>query len=183
MRKNPRIRKDPSLLRLLSAGIVFVLIASVVGVGLPISAQAGRAHQDFPPKPGATPIIITLPNLNPTTTPANPPAPPTSPPPPRKVANKHPKHSADASIGVATRDSYVRELLARLRHRAGVSSAWKGVANGRVTSFALLSPQTVSGRWLALGRIPYGATYSHVKTIKAYVSMARRTVEELQPGR
>jgi hypothetical protein len=185
MAENAGIRKGTSLLKLLSGAIVFVLFTSAIGIGLPISAHAGRAHQDFPPKPGATPIIIGLPNLNPTAAPgsANPPAPPTSPSPPHKVASKHPKHSADASIGIATRDSYVRALLSRFRHRAGVSSAWKGVARGRVDTFALLSRQSVSGKWLALGRIPYSAGYSNVKTIKAYVSMARGVVEELQPGR
>jgi hypothetical protein len=164
-----------------SVGLILLsLSASAAGMGLPTRVEAGRPHQDFPPKPGATAIIVTLPNLNPTAAPAS--KPPAAPPPPHKVASKHPKHSTDASIGIATRDSFVRTLLSRLPHRAGVSSAWKGVANGRVTSFALLTPRTVSGKWLALGRIPYGATYSHVKTIKAYVSMSRRTVEELQPG-
>jgi hypothetical protein len=170
------LQKRTSVLKALVGLALLSLLTFGAGVHAPTRVEAGHLHQDFPPKPGATAIIITLPNLNPTAAPA---AKPPAPPPPRKVTSKRP----DASIGIATRDSYVRGLLSRLPHRAGVSSPWRGVAGGRVTSFALTSARTVSGKWLALGRIPYSATYLRVKTIKAYVSMSRRTVEELQPGR
>ena len=134
---------------------------------------AGGAHQDFPPRPGATPIVIGLPNLNPPTATAVP-------------SGGHAQHSLKAptppdAVRVALSNAYVKALLRGKAYRIKKVTAWPP-GLGKLVVVAFYRPTTVSGVWIRAGKAPYRATYTRVTSLRIYVRPAKKLVVAIAPN-
>ncbi|HEY8684329.1 MAG TPA: hypothetical protein VIO57_01870, partial [Chloroflexota bacterium] len=90
-------------------------LLSVGGVAF-AAHQAAGSHQDFPPRPGATPIVIGLPNLNPPTA--------TAVPSGSHVSGSSKPASPPDAVRVALTNTYVKALLKGRAYRVDRVTAW-----------------------------------------------------------
>jgi hypothetical protein len=121
-------------------------------------------HQDFPPRPGGTPIVIGLPDLNlPTATAVTPAghAPPTSKPAPLQDA-----------VRVALANTYVKALLKGKAYRIQKVALCPS-GNGKLVVVGFYATTTVSGTWISVGKPPYHAVYHNVVGLQIYVKATR----------
>lgn len=125
-------------------------------------------HQDYPPRPGSTPIVIGLPNLNPPTATPVPPA-----------SNPHKPAPPDA-VRLALSNGYVKALLKGKAYRVQKVAPWPA-GKGKLVVAGFYHKTTVSGTWLAAGKPPYRATYHNVVSLQIYVQIARRSVIAIVP--
>jgi hypothetical protein len=155
-----------------------VLIASAILLltrptcGALAQAPQGRPHQDFPPRPGATPIVISLPNLNPATatpvTPGTHAPPPAQPPPPQDA------------VRVALSNPYVKVLLKGKAYRIQKVAPWPA-GKGKLVVVGFYRATTVSGTWLTWGKPPSKATVQRVVGLNIYINMAKKLVVAILP--
>jgi hypothetical protein len=129
-------------------------------------------HQDFPPRPGATPIVIGLPNLNPPTATTVP-------------SGSHPQNSPKSrapqdAVRVALTNTYVKALLKGRAYRIQKVAPWRS-STGKLVVVAFYAATTVSGTWMAVGKSPYRATYHSVTGLQVYVMPARKLVVGIVP--
>jgi hypothetical protein len=130
------------------------------------------AHQDYPPRPGATPIVIGLPNLNP---------PPATAVPPAATPHKPVKTAAPPdAVRLALSNGYVKALLKGKAYRVQKVAPWLA-GKGKLVVAGFYHATTVSGTWLAIGKAPYRATYHNVVGLRIYVEVARKSVVEIVP--
>jgi hypothetical protein len=157
-------------------GIVLIMV--VAGAFLVSHAAAHRVlarapqratHQDFPPVPGGTPIVIGLPNLNPPTATAVP-------------SGSHPTKPAAPpdAVRVALTNVYVKALLKGKAYRVQRVTSWPA-GKGKLVVTGFYHPATVSGTWLTVGKAPYRATYRKVTGLNIYVRLAPSTVMAIVP--
>jgi hypothetical protein len=157
-------------------GIVLILLmtgAFLVAVDPAHRVLAGApqrtSHQDFPPVPGGTPIVIGLPNLNPPTATAAP-------------SGSHPTKPAAPpdAVRVALTNVYVKALLKGKAYRVQKVTSWPA-GKGKLVVTGFYHPATVSGTWLAVGKAPYRATYRKVTSLSIYVRLAPSAVMAIVP--
>ncbi|HEX6509758.1 MAG TPA: hypothetical protein VF221_19190 [Chloroflexota bacterium] len=165
-------------MRRVSAIVLTVAIAgataSMSSAGIASAHQAGApSHQDFPPRPGATPIVIGLPNLNPPT--ATPGPAHSSPSPSKPSTPSKPAKSPPDAVRMALGNGYVKALLHGKAYRVKKVGPWPA-GQGKTVQFAFYHPATIAGTWLAAGKGPYRATYRNVKSIKVFVNVRRAQV-------
>jgi hypothetical protein len=158
----------PAVLSVLSA-----ITVALLGTSVASAAQSrASAHQDFPPRPGATPIVIGLPNLNP---PTATPGPAHASPPPKGSAK--PSTPPDA-VRLALSNTYVRALLSGKPYRVKSVNGWSA---GKIVRVVFYHPATITGTWLAAGKAPYRATYRNVKSIQVFVNTSLSRVVATVP--
>lgn len=164
------MRRLSSLLIVIFASATVLLFAGTGGA-LALAPRVGL-HQDFPPRPGATPIIIGLPNLNPPT--ATPVAAGSHVPSPSKPA------TPPDAVRVALSNGYVKALLNGKAYRVQRVAPWPA-GKGKLVIADFYRPVTLSGTWLAVGRPAYHATYSKVTGLSIYVEVPHRSVAAIKP--
>jgi hypothetical protein len=160
---------------LLFAASLVVLWLSSAGTALGRDRVYAPLRQDFPPKPGATPIIVTLPNLNP-------PQPPAASGPGGPPA-KHVPHPPTA-VHLALADRYVVRLTHGHPYTVGRITTWiigRGRAPGRLVLLTLKAPSTLNGTWLSPGRIAFNTTYRNVIGLRVYVDLQHARVDAIVP--
>jgi hypothetical protein len=138
-------------------------LLSVGGVAF-AAHQAAGSHQDFPPRPGATPIVIGLPNLNPPTA--------TAVPSGSHVSGSSKPASPPDAVRVALTNTYVKALLKGRAFRVDRVTAWIS-GKGKLVVVGFYSAATVSGIWMNPGKPPYHATYHKVTGIRVYVHLTQ----------
>lgn len=153
--------------------VMGIAACSLLPAGTTFAQGPNRVvHQDYPPRPGATPIVIGLPNLNPPTATAVPPA-----ANPHKLAK--PAAPPDA-VRLALGNGYVKALLKGKAYRVQKVASWLA-GKGKLVVTGFYHSTTVSGMWLAVGKAPYRATYHNVVSLRIYVQFARRSVVAIVP--
>lgn len=156
---------------LVIAAVSLILMSGLVGamaVRLSMPASAAVNHQDVPPKPGATPIVIGI----------------ASPTPSGALHNSLTAPQKRHLIAVAVRSPYVKQLVGRRSYRVSGATPWldrSGTLLGGVVHLDFARPAKVAGTWLASGRKPYRATYRKVNGLLVYVSLKRLKVMIIAP--
>jgi len=127
-----------------------------------------RPGQDFPPRPGATPIVIGFSTPTPTG---------------KGPAGTLAPSDSRTAIRVALASRQVRRLLLHRPYHVAGSGPWNenGAPVGAVVSLRLARPATISGSWLALGGGPYSATYRNVRGLRVYVNVRQQRVMGVIP--
>jgi hypothetical protein len=150
-----------------------VAVCSLQPAGTSFAQEPSRVvHQDYPPRPGSTPIVIGLPNLNPPTA---------TPVPPASNPHKPVKPAAPPdAVRLALGNGYVKALLKGKAYRVQKVAPWPA-GKGKLVVAGFYHSTTVSGLWLAAGKAPYRATYHNVVSLQIYVQIARRTVIAIVP--
>lgn len=156
--------------------ILFLLCAAVMfgESGHRVLARSPErvTHQDFPPVPGGTPVVIGLPNLNP----------PTATAVTSNVRTQKPikPHSPQDAVRVTLTNKFVRALLTGKAYRIQKVAPWLS-SKGRIVVVGFYRPSTISGTWMAVGKPAYWATYHKVLSLQVYVALAQRTVVAIVP--
>jgi hypothetical protein len=158
-------------------GLLAAAVLSLV-TGLTVYAASGlasRSGQDYPPRGGATPILV----IAPTTPPVHP-----SRPSPVSAVRSAPLTAAQQveAMRVALADSYVTRLVRGKRYRVGSVRRWSDAHSkmrGAVVPLIFARPTRVSGTLLRLRRSPYRASYRKVLALRVYVDLGRRQVVEI----
>jgi hypothetical protein len=163
-------------MRRLSIVLVLILVSALllsVGAAHRVLARAPQrtSHQDLPPVPGGTPIVIGLPNLSPPTATVPSGSHPTKP--------SRPVAPPDA-VRVALTNTYVKALLQGKPYRVRKVAPWPA-GKGKLVVAAFYHSATVSGTWLAVGRAPYRATYRNVRSLNIYVRLTPSAVLAIVP--
>lgn len=156
--------------------LALVVCAAVVTLapqhGALARAPQAVSHQDFPPIPGGTPVVIGLPNLNPPTATAVPPS-----GTPKSPTKTNPPPDA---VRLALTNGYVKALLKGKAYRIQHVASWLA-GKGRLVVAGFYHATTVSGTWMSVGKPPYRATYHRVSGVNIYVSLAHRAVVGIVP--
>jgi hypothetical protein len=135
--------------------------------------QATKTRQDFPPRPGGTPFVIGLPNLNPPTA--------TPGPAPSSATGKHSNTPAPPdAVRVALSNPYVKVLLKGKAYRIPKVAPWPA-GKGKLVVVGFYRATTVSGTWLTWGKPSYKATVQRVVGLNIYINMARKLVAAILP--
>lgn len=161
------MRRTSTSLIVIAASVIALLLAGTSGALA--HAPRGAVHQDFPPRPGATPIVIGLPNLNP----------PTATAVPASTHSQKPASPPDA-VRVALSDARVKALLKGKAYRVQQVAPWP-VGKGKLVIMNFYRPVTLSGTWLAVGKPAYHATYNKVTGLSIYVEVPRNSVAAIKP--
>jgi hypothetical protein len=143
-------------------------LVSALAVHHSVPALAAASHQDVPPKPGATPIVIGI----------------AIPTPSGAVDNSLTAPQKQRLILVAVKSPYVKHLVGRRSYRVSDATPWLdryGKLRGGVVHLDFVHPAKIAGTWLASGRKPYRATYRNVKGLLVYVGLKRLTVMIIAP--
>lgn len=157
--------------------VIAAVLGGLAGASAVLASHPGRsAHQDFPPRPGATPIVIGIPGLSPKSSPGS------SGTAGSPVLNPGQRASARST---AFHDQYVRALVGGRALGTVSSSAWIGANKqllGAIVRIPLRRPASITGQWLALRRKPYRASYHHVVALRAFVDARAAIVVALVPS-
>jgi hypothetical protein len=151
-----------------ASGAVVAVIAGALALHLSMPASAAISHQDFPPRPGATPIVIGI----------------GTPAPSSAVDNSLTAPQQQHIIAVALKSKYVRRLVRGKSYRVSGATPWldhAGKLVGGIVHLDFARPVTVNGTWLASGRKPYKATYRNVNGLMVYVGLKRGKVMVISP--
>jgi len=151
-----------------TSGAAAVVVAGLLALHLSMPASAAINHQDFPPRPGATPIVIGI----------------GTPGPSNAVDNSLTARQQQHIIAVALKSKYVQRLVRGKAYRVSGATPWVNRAEKLIGGIAHLDfarPVTVDGTWLASGRKPYKATYRNVSGLMVYVGLKRGKVMVILP--
>ena len=146
--------------------VVLVPVALVLHFSMPAWAAIG--HQDFPPKPGATPIVISI----------------ATPTPSSALDNSLKAPQQRHLIAVAVKSPYVKHLVGHRQYHVSGATPWldrAGKLVGGVVHLDFAHPVTIAGTWLASGRKAYKASYRNVNGLLVYVSLSRSKVMLIAP--
>lgn len=153
-----------TILLLIALGVPFSFPVAVV------SHAARNTHQDFPPRPGSTPIVIGVATATPGLG------------GPGVVTSGQ----LQTAIQVALRSRYVKQLLGRRSYHVHGASAWKNRAGkllGARVGLRFNHAATISGMWLSSARKAYRATYTRVIGLQVYVDVNHWQVVTVAPTR
>lgn len=145
---------------------------------------AGHSDQNYPPRQGATPILIVAP-----TTPPGRAAPAggSAAVPGRSSAAPTLTTAEQVEVlRVALADRYVLQLVHGKRYRVAAAQVWVGThgkLQGGMTRLIFVRPHRIAGVWLRMRRVPYRTTYSKVKALRVYVDLGRKQVVAITPRR
>ncbi len=164
------MRRTTSSLIVITASVVVLLFVGACGALA--RSPRGAVHQDFPPRPGATPIVIGLPNLNPPTA--------TSVPSGNRAHNPSKSPTPPDAVRIALSNVYVKALLRGKAYRINKVAAWIS-GRGKLVAVGLYRAATVSGTWITVGKPPYKATVQRVIGLRIFVNMTTKSVVGVVP--
>jgi hypothetical protein len=144
------------------------MVTAALALHLSMPASAAISHQDFPPRPGATPIVIGI----------------GTPGPSNAIDNSLTAPQQRHLIAVALKSTYVRRLLRGKSYRVPGATPWLDHGRklvGGIVHLDFARPVTVGGTWLASGRKPYKATYRNVNGLMVYVGLKHGKVMVISP--
>jgi hypothetical protein len=152
-----------------ATALLLVCLAVPLSWPVALASHLGRhANQDFPPHPGATPIVIGFPTATPTSK--------------NSRAALSPSQQQTA-VQVALKSPYVRTLIRHQVYHVAGATPWtaKGVIAGALVRLRFSHAVNLTGRWLALSGRSYNATYKRVGALRVYVDVKRQRVLAVVP--